>query len=178
MTEPVTDAGQGSQQDPTAGQEPDQGQQDLATLPAWARDTIAKANKEAAGYRARVRELEPKARRADELDEASRTELERAQAAAETARKQAEDAQAEALRTRVALAHGLPADDLDLLGTGDEETLTKRAKRLADLNEKAAKNTARPGGPLRPGASPATEPGPTPGAAGLAEAKRRGYVKD
>lgn len=78
-------------------------------------------------------ELKAKAAKLDEIERANQTEAERA--AAKVAELEAELAttRRDALRMKIASAHGITdADDIDLFLTGaDEETLTKQAKRLA-----------------------------------------------
>lgn len=124
-------------------------------LPQWARDALTKANKEAASYRTKVKELEPKAKMADALEEASKTEQQRLQEAAENAQRGLAAAQAEALRYRLAAKYGVPEEDFDLLGVGSEEELEDRAKRLAAKNAAVAPPaTRRPQEQLRPGATP------------------------
>ena len=153
----------------TAAEQPSQEQaeqQDPSTLPAWAREAITKANAEAAKYRTQVRDLEPKAKQFSALEEASKTDQQRMQEALEAANRARDTAQADALRFRIAAEHGIGKDDLDLLGVGDEDTLTSRAQRLADLRVKAAaaevaatvpKPAQRPTEQLRPGATPSSE---------------------
>lgn len=156
---------------PEAPQAPPE--QDTSTLPEWAREAIAKANREAAGYRTRLREAEPLAQRARELEEAQMTEQQRATEAANRARQDAEDARAEALRYRAAATHGIAPDFFDLLGSGDEETVSARAERVGSLLAaqreaeqlraelealragRLSPTTGRPVESLRPGASPA-----------------------
>ena len=60
--------------------------------------------------------------------------------------KRAADAEARALRSDIAAAHGISAEDRDLFLTGnDEETLTAQAKRLAAReSEQKRKNNVSP----------------------------------
>ena len=110
---------------------------------------------------AQVNELKPLADQFRSLEEASKSELQRQTEALEAANRDRDNARAEALRFRVAAEHGIGKDDLDLLGSGDEEQLTARAARVAELRaaakaaEAAAKPTPqRPTENLRPGATP------------------------
>lgn len=128
---------------------------------AW--DKIQKANREAASLRKQVSELQPRAEQFNALEEASKTEVQRMQEALEAANRSRDEAQGDALRLRIAHQHKLETDDLDLLGVGDEETLTARAERLAALrsaaraSEEAPRPPQRPVEQLRPGATPAQE---------------------
>lgn len=73
------------------------------------------------------------AKRLTELEEAGKSELERANGKATAAETERDDARAEALRLRVAVEHGIGLEDADLFLTGrDEETLRAQAKRLSD----------------------------------------------
>lgn len=110
---------------------------------------------------AQVNELKPRAEQFSALEEASKSELQRIRESLEVANRERETARSDARRFRVAAEHGIDKDDLDLLGTGDEEQLTARAVRIADLRKAAAaaETTAqrppqRPNEQLRPGATP------------------------
>lgn len=106
---------------------------DLAALPEWARDSLSKANAEAAKYRTRVRELEPKAAEADKIAEAQKTDQQKSSEARQAAETRAVKAETEAARFRVALTKGLPADlATRLVGTTDDE-LAADADRLLAL---------------------------------------------
>lgn len=118
-------------------------------LPSWAREAIAKANREAAQYRTKVREYET----------AQMSEAEKAAARLADAEKTAAEAASEAIRYRMAMRHGLSEEDLDLLGTGTEEQIEARAKRLADRSGARPPSTRKPSERLRPGAAePEREP--------------------
>lgn len=138
-------------------------QQNEADLPAWAREAITKANREAAGYRTKVAELQPKADQFSALEEASKSEAQRLAEATAAAEKKATDAQAESARWKVAATHGIPAEHFDLLGYGTEEEIDARAVKIAAmLAAQAAPTTppvgaptTRPAAQLRPGATPA-----------------------
>jgi hypothetical protein len=174
MSEPTPEAAPTAtepQQATQPGQEPvvptsPPAEQDVSSLPQWARDAISKANGEAAKYRTQVRDLEPKAQQFAKLEEASKTELQRQTEALEAANRAREEAQAEALRFRVAAEEGVSKDDLDLLGNGDEEQIRARAVRIAEMRTAAAvaataatlKPGQRPQEALRPGATPSNEP--------------------
>lgn len=137
-------------------------QQDFNDLPQWARDSISKANKEAANYRTQVAELKPKAQQFQQLEEASKSEAQRLAEAVESARRDADTARSEAIRYKVAATHGLSADHFDLLGSGSEDEITARATKIAALIADQARlqatlaaPTSRPVESLKPGATPA-----------------------
>lgn len=159
----------------TATQQPEE------TTPPWgddfnpekAWDKIQKANREAANLRKRVITSEQQ-KQLDEytnLVEASKSEAQRKDEAAQAATTERDEARAEATRYRIALRHGITEEDFDLLGSGTEEQIEARATKVAAKNE-AAKQAAleaavqppatpsprRPAEQLRPGASPSPEP--------------------
>jgi hypothetical protein len=168
MSEASTETQQPAEQgqEPTGQEQATPETQDVTSLPQWARDAISKANGEAAKYRTQVRDLEPKAKQFTALEEASKSETQRLQESVEAANRARDEAAADALRYRIAAEHGIGKDDLDLLGVGDEDALTARATRIAEMRaatrsaeEAAAAKPAqqRPTEQLRPGATPSTE---------------------
>lgn len=77
-------------------------------------------------------EIKAKAARLDEIEQANKSEIERATEARTAAERERDAAKAEALRLRVATKHGISDEDADLFLTGtDEATLTRQAERLA-----------------------------------------------
>ena len=79
------------------------------------------------------RDLKAKAAKFDDLEQANQSDLEKANNRVGTAETERDDARAESLRLRTAIAHGISLEDADLFLTGrDEETLTAQAKRLSD----------------------------------------------
>lgn len=89
------------------------------------------------------KDLKTKAAEFDKLQEANKTEVQKAndKLAAETAR--ADKAEAGLLRMQIAAQHGITdADDIELFLTGtDKDTLTKQAKRLQDRDAKRGKQS-------------------------------------
>ncbi len=81
-------------------------------------------------------ELKDKAAKFDEAEQASKTELQRAQEAAQAAEKRAQEAEARAFRAEVAEAKGVPASVLR--GTTKEELEAHADEVLAALKEAAA----------------------------------------
>lgn len=110
-TEPATDPGTGS--------EPNEAETWKARAREWERK--AKANAAAAEQLAK-------------LEDAQKSETQKLTDAAATARAEADAAKADALRWRVAGAHGISPEDAELFLNGtDEVTLTKQAERLAGV---------------------------------------------
>lgn len=145
-------------------QQPEQSDtpQNADTLPAWARESLTKANREAAQYRSQVNELKPLADQFRALEEASKSEAERLAEQAATAQRDAEAARAEAIRYKVAATHNIGVDHFDLLGSGTEEEITARAEKISALlsaqaaitNPPATPPVTRPVEQMRPGATP------------------------
>lgn len=119
---------------------------------------LAKTRNEAAGYRVKLKELEPLAKKAQEAEEAKKDDVQKAEERAQAA-EQREQATLEGYtRLELAVQYSIPPDDIDLIGSGTREEMDARAKRVAALNAAAAKATPpptdRPVEGLRPGASP------------------------
>lgn len=157
---------------PTAPEAQEQPTQDVNSLPEWARSSLEKANREAATYRTKLREVEPLAAKARELEEAQQTEAERIAARATAAERERDEARAEGLRYKAAARNGISEDYFDLLGAGDEEAINTRAERLGGLLKATAEieqlkaelealragrpapTSGRPTAALKPGATP------------------------
>lgn len=112
-----------------------------------------------------------KAQAHDAYVESQKTEAQRLADAAETSKREAAEARAEATRYKVAATHGVGAEYFDLLGDGDEAAIEERAKRISSLLAGNAENvqlkadiealragktpaTIRPVADLKPGATP------------------------
>lgn len=148
-------AASGEGGDGDAGDEGDDDELDLDRAKA----KIAKVNQEAASLRKRLKEAEPLAQKALEAEEAAKDEKTKLTEAKEAAAQEAAEAKTEAIRLRMLLKYGLEEDDLDLLGTGDEEAIEARAKRLQERSKGQEPNNGRvPRERLRPGAVPSSEP--------------------
>jgi hypothetical protein len=160
MTEPAAPQ---NQPEPTAPEA--QPEQNVEQLPPWAREAITKANREAANYRTQVNELKPLADQFRQLDEASKSEMQRLQEERDAAARDRDNNAAAALRYQVAIEHGIGKEDLDLLGGGTQEEIAARAARIAQMRAAAAQ-PAPPTAPptahsvpdLRPGATPPASP--------------------
>lgn len=99
-------------------------------------DQVSKARREAAGYRKQVRELEPLAAKAKEVEEAKLSVEEKAAKKAREAEERYTALTAELLRERAARRHNIPDELVDFLTGADEDSLEDQAKRLADLTRK------------------------------------------
>lgn len=84
---------------------------------------VKQLREEAAGYRVRLKEIE----------DAEKSELQRAQEAAEAAQRELAATKTEAARLRIAAKHGIGEDHLDFLTGSDEEELEAKAVKLAAL---------------------------------------------
>lgn len=115
----------------TEGQEPE-AKADDSQLPDWAQKELERARKEAATYRTKLREVEPLAEKARELEEAQKTEQQRLMERAEAAEAERRRLESAVNRLRIAAKNGIPEELADLLGDGDEESLETRAKALLE----------------------------------------------
>jgi hypothetical protein len=96
---------------------------------------------EARKWEQRAKENKSAADRLAELEDANKSEIQKASDKATAAEKAAAEAKAEALRWKVAAKHGITEEDADLFLTGtDEETLTKQAQRLTERVTDRKKN--------------------------------------
>lgn len=122
--------------------------------PETARSTIEALRRENAGWRTKVRDLEPLAARATAADEAAKTETQRLTEQLTAAQKQATEAQASALRFQVAADKGLPATIAARLQGSTLEELTADAEQLVTLlgGAGAQQQGGRPAVDLRQGA--------------------------
>lgn len=84
---------------------------------------VKQLREEAAGYRVRLKEIE----------DAEKSELQKAQEAAESAQRELAATRTEAARLRIAAKHGIGEDHLDFLTGSDEEELEAKAVKLATL---------------------------------------------
>lgn len=123
-----------------------------------------------------AKKYRPAADKLAEIEESQKTQEQKLQEQAAQAKADADAARAEALHYRLAAAHGVDAEHFDLLGTGDEETVTARAQKVGALLALKADNARltaeldalRQGKPLpvdvktlKSGASPDSQPSDT-----------------
>lgn len=106
------------------------------------------------GKFADYKDLKAKAAKLDEIEEANKTEIQKAADRLAAIERERDQATATALRLRVAARNQISDEDADLFLTGtDEATLTKQAERLAQRAEDRSKqgnHVAREGNNQQP----------------------------
>lgn len=112
-------------------------------LNAALKDRLARERAKFSDYN----DLKAKAAKLDEIENANRTEAEKATAKIAELETQLNEMRVESTRLRIATEHGITdADDIRLFLTGtDEETLTAQAKRLAERTSDRKKSHVVPG---------------------------------
>lgn len=135
------------QQQPTQDQEVNQQPAGAAEETDWVAEA-RKWEKRAKDNLKRVQELEPKAQQFDILEQASKSELERAQEEIAALRQQATSTQREALVASVALEKGLPASLARRLQGESRDELE------ADAEELLSQFPQQSGGPRAPRVDP------------------------
>lgn len=125
-----------------------------------AKEKIAKANREAQQLRERLKALEPLAQKAQEMEDAQKSESERVAEKLTAAEQRAQAAEARLMLAEVAQEKGLtPAQAKRLVGTTREELLADADDYLASLPVSPEPPTSRtPVAALRPGALPNAAP--------------------
>lgn len=114
--------------------------------------TIKKQRESEDAAKKRAQELEAKVR---EYEDRDKTEAQKNAEAKDVASKEAIEAKSEVSRLRMAMKYGLAEEDLDLLGTGDDEQIEARAKRLAEMTVSSKEDPkGRPKERLKAGAVP------------------------
>ena len=117
---------------------------------------LAEVRAEAAASRVELKELRPIAEKYKEIQDAEKTELQRAQEALEAERTRATQLDVELKRAQALAKYGITEDNADLLGS-DPEKFEANAKRLGELQAEAARKSAPPSDypveDLKPGAS-------------------------
>ena len=112
-------------------------------------DYVRKLRDEAAKYRTEAKANAEAAERLAAIEESQKTEAEKTADRIRQLEVEAQTAQREALRFKVAAKFGIGDEDADLFLTGsDEETLTKQAERLAarvDDRKKTGNHAPREG---------------------------------
>lgn len=154
MSEPTPAPADVPQDAPEAPDGDDKAQDELS--PEALRKALEKARKEAAGYRTKVRELEPLAQKAQQLEEAGKSELEKLTARAETAERERGELTARALRLEVAFEKGLtPQQAKRLVGANRDELEADADEILRDF---PVKTDGRPRGDVGLGTRPPAPP--------------------
>jgi hypothetical protein len=98
-------------------------------------DWQAKARKHedsAKKLRSELKALKPLADKAKSLEDANKSEAEKLTDRVTTAEQDLATAKTEAAKLRVAIKYDLSEEDLDFLGSGDEDQIEERAKRLSE----------------------------------------------
>lgn len=113
-----------------------------------------KHEREAKTARKRAEENEAAAQRLADLEEADKSESQKATDRAAAAEKRAEAAELDAQRYRLAVTYQLTDEQADLfLNAPDAELMEEQAKALSEMNEKSTREPARsPAGGRKPGA--------------------------
>lgn len=142
------------------------GETDDSFDPERAKAKISKANREAEGLRKRLKELEPLANKARELEEASKTDLQRLQEEAGTHKDRAIKAESELSKIRKAIELAPEGTDVNRImavakraSGDDEEALAADVSELFELlaPSKGAPSS-KPKEKLRGGGDPDEEP--------------------
>lgn len=153
---PAVEAPPAPQEQPPA--EPPADPQEMT--PEQYKAELKKVRAEAAGWRTKLREVEPIVKAHTEAEERNKTELQRATERAQTLEQQLAAAQQQTQLLGYAAKYGIPEEDYDLLGSGTPEEMESRAVRIAHMREAAIGQqpaippSNRPVESLRPGASP------------------------
>jgi hypothetical protein len=128
-----------------------------------------KAERDAARREARANS--DAAKRLAELEESQKSKEQLIADRAAKAERERDDARTEGLRYKAAAKHGITEEDFDLLGSGDEEAIEARARRIGVLTAAVKENeqlraqleaatgkpvpsNGRPVEALKPGATP------------------------
>jgi hypothetical protein len=168
------------QQPPAAPPQPaaDDGNSQEPKSPEDYQKMIADLRKENANWRKKYREAEPIVQQHQELEEAAKTELQRATERAEAAERRDREREEAFARLDIAVQHGIDPDNIDFIGSGSREEMEARAVRVKALQQAQAATAPpsnRPVEGLRPGASP--EP-PQPADNSYPESWKPNHVRD
>ena len=132
--------------------------------PEAARKEIEKLRRESAGYRTKLRDAEPQLAEYKKYLDSQKSEQEKLAEAKSAAEAKLAKVMSTNARLTAAATHGIPAELIDLLGTGTTEEIDARAQLLAKRLT-AATTTERPAGTrpvesLTAGGRPADDPPP------------------
>ena len=116
--------------EPLDGEE--QAQDDPWADPAAARREIEKVRREAASYRTKLREAEPQLAEYQKYLDSQKSEAQKLAEAKDAAERELTDLRSTNARLMAAATHNLPADLIDLLGSGTDEEINARAQLLAE----------------------------------------------
>jgi len=128
---------------PPAGEAPKSEANGQQTFDA---DYVKKLRDESAKYRTQAKELSAKAKKFDEMEEANKSDLEKAQAAAKAAQEELASANVKALKAQVGASKKLPPSMISRLqGSTEEEMIADADAMLTDINAQyVAKTDASP----------------------------------
>jgi hypothetical protein len=125
-------------------------------------DYVKSLRAEAAKYRTEAKANAEAAARLREIEDAQKSEAQRAQEALAEAQREAETARLEALRLRVGVSAGLPPEAISRLQGSTEDEIAADAAKLAELLKPAAPPVAgKPSPTLQSGAVPPEAQTPT-----------------
>lgn len=145
-------------QEETAEPEVDAGKEGQQFDPEIAKAKIAKVNSEAAGLRKRLKELEPLALKAKELEDANKSDTEKLTERLTAAEKEAGTTRAELMRLRVGMRKGLTEKQAARLVGATEEDMEADADELLESfgskGKPAPKVAGKPTERLRGGTDP------------------------
>jgi hypothetical protein len=157
-----TTAGPADSADTTTSTQPDQGSADEDKLGDNGRRALTS---ERQARRAAEKEAKTLRERLSAFEDAQKSELQKAQEAAQRYESELTTTRVANARLMAAVAHDLPPDLIDLLGDGTEDEIDARAKLLAEklaaaapppaAEAKASPATTRPVESLTPGGKPA-----------------------
>lgn len=137
---------------------PDAPEADDATDPVENVEHLRKLRSENNKLRAKLKEFEPLAKKAQAADEAAKSKEQKAEERALAAERREQETLEGYARLELAVTHHIEPEDIDLIGSGTREEMEDRARRIAAKNAAASKAqpppTDRPVEGLRPGASP------------------------
>lgn len=105
---------------------------------------VEKLRRENASYRTKAQENADAAKRLKEIEDRDLSELQKAQRDREEALTRLQEIEREAVRNRVALAKGLPAEIAATLNGSNEEELAAHADRLLAWRSNQTPPTPRP----------------------------------
>lgn len=109
---------------------------DMSALPDWAQKQIRELRSEAAGHRTKVKELEPLAQKAKELEDASKSDSQKLSEERDALKSKVAPLELENARLRVALDKGLSASQARrLVGNTEEELAADADELLKDLGK-------------------------------------------
>lgn len=121
---------------------------------------VDKLRKESAGYRTKLREVEPIVEEYNKAQDAAKSELQRAQEDRDRIAAERDEFERKLTVADLARTHSLTEEDINFLGSGTREELEARAAYWGQLranitpSDSPAPPSNRPVETLRPGASP------------------------